>query len=72
MEAKVIKSEAQYVEVLSRMEEIFDSPKDSKEGEELELLSVLLEKYENEKHPIDLPDPIEAIKFRMEQMGIKQ
>jgi HTH-type transcriptional regulator/antitoxin HigA len=72
MELKVIKTEKQYRAALSRLEEIFDSKKGSKTADELELLSLLIEKYENESSPIDLPDPIEAIKFRMEQLGYKQ
>jgi HTH-type transcriptional regulator/antitoxin HigA len=72
MELKVIKTEKQYQAALSRLEEIFDSKKGSKTADELELLSLLIEKYENESSPIDLPDPIEAIKFRMEQLGYKQ
>ena len=72
MQLKVIKTEKQYQEALKRLEEIFDSKKGSKTADELELLSLLIEKYENEKSPIDLPDPIEAIKFRMEQLGYKQ
>jgi HTH-type transcriptional regulator/antitoxin HigA len=43
-----------------------------KNADELELLAFLIEKYENEQFPIDLPDPIETIKFRMEQLGFKQ
>ena len=46
--------------------------KGTTKGDELEILSLLIEKYEDEKFPIDLPDPIEAIKFRMEQMGMTQ
>ena len=72
MGLKVIKTEKQYRAALSRLEEIFDSKKGSKTADELELLSLLIEKYENESSPIDLPDPIEAIKFRMEQLGYKQ
>lgn len=72
MQIKVIKTEKQYLESLARMEEIFDSKKDSKNADELELLAFLIEKYENEQYAIDLPDPIEAIKFRMEQLGLKQ
>jgi HTH-type transcriptional regulator/antitoxin HigA len=72
MELKVIKTEKQYRAALSRLEEIFDSKKGSKTADELELLSLLIEKYENESSPIDFPDPIEAIKFRMEQLGYKQ
>ncbi len=72
MVTKVIKTEKEYQAALSRLEEIFDSKKDSNTADELELLSLLIEKYENEISPIDLPDPIEAIKFRMDQLGYKQ
>jgi HTH-type transcriptional regulator/antitoxin HigA len=72
MVLKVIKTEKEYQVAISRLEEIFDSKKGSKESDEIELLSLLIEKYETEKYPIDLPDPIEAIKFRMEQLGYKQ
>ncbi len=72
MQTKVIKTEKQYQDALSRMEEIFDSKKNSKNADELELLAFLIEKYESEQYAIDLPDPIEAIKFRMEQLGYKQ
>lgn len=51
---------------------IFDAARNSKEGDELELLSLLIDNYEQEKVLIDFPDPIEAIKFRMEQLGYKQ
>ena len=54
------------------MDEIFDAKKGTEEGDELELLGILIEQYENEHFPIDLPDPIEAIKFRMEQLGYNQ
>lgn len=72
MTLKVIKTKKEYQKALSRLEVIFYAKKNSKEGDELELLSLLIDKYEKEKHPIDLPDPIEAIKFRMEQLGYKQ
>ena len=72
MEWKVIKNERAYQKALKRLESIFDASKNSKEGDELELLSLLIDNYELEKTPIDFPDPIEAIKFRMEQLGYKQ
>jgi HTH-type transcriptional regulator/antitoxin HigA len=72
MEYKVIKNEKEYQKALNRLEKIFDAKKGTKEGDELELLSLLIDKYEQEKYPIDLPDPIDAIKFRMEQLGYKQ
>ena len=57
---------------LTRLESIFNSKPGSRDGDELEVLSILIEKYEDDHFPIDLPDPIEAIKFRMEQMGYNQ
>ena len=72
MEWKVIKTEKEYRKALLRLEAIFDAPKHSREGDELELLALLIDQYEQERHPIDLPDPIEAIKFRMDQLGYKQ
>lgn len=72
MDWKVIKTEKDYQKALKRLETIFDSKKGSKNGDELELLSLLIDNFEKEKFPIDLPDPIEAIKFRMEQLGYTQ
>lgn len=72
MQHKIIKTEKEYKDALVRLEEIFDSTKNSPNADELELLSFLIEKYEQENSAIDLPDPIEAIKFRMEQLGFKQ
>jgi HTH-type transcriptional regulator / antitoxin HigA len=57
---------------LDRLELIFDAKKGTKEGDELEILGIFIDHYENEHFPIDLPDPIEAIKFRMEQLGYTQ
>ena len=69
---KPIKTKKDYQRALSRLESIFDAKSGSKEGDELEVLSILIEKYENDHFPIGFPDPIEAIKFRMEQMGYNQ
>jgi HTH-type transcriptional regulator / antitoxin HigA len=68
MNIKLIKTEADYQKALTRLEVIFDAKPNSKEGDELELLGMLIDNYEKDNFPIDLPDPIEAIKFRMEQM----
>ena len=70
MEAKVIKTEEDYNVALKRLEGIFQAPVDSKEGDEAELLSILIEKYEDENYEIEAPDPVEAIRFRMEQLGM--
>ena len=72
MGIKPIKTEKDYNQALERLETIFDAKPGSVEGDELEVLGILIDKYENEHFPIGLPDPIEAIKFRMEQMGYNQ
>jgi HTH-type transcriptional regulator/antitoxin HigA len=72
MEIKPIRTDKDYKNALKRLEIIFDSKHGSKEGDELEVLGILIDQYENEHFPIGLPDPIEAIKFRMEQMGFNQ
>jgi len=72
MKIKPIKTEKDYNQALERLEEIFDAKADSTEGDELEILGILIDQYENEHFPIGLPDPIEAIKFRMEQLGYNQ
>ena len=72
MNIRPIKTEADYEQALERLEIIFDSKKGSAKGDELEILAILIENYENEHFHIGFPDPIEAIKFRMEQMGYNQ
>ena len=72
MTVKPIKTENDYNEALQRLEVIFDAKKNSAAGDELEVLGILIEKYEDEHFPIELPDPVEAIKFRMEQLGYNQ
>lgn len=72
MNIKPVKTKKDYQNALLRLEAIFDAKPGTSEGDELEVLSILVEKYENEHFPIDLPDPIEAIKFRMEQIGYNQ
>jgi len=72
MNIKPIKTEADYYKALERLELIFDAAIDSKEGDEAEILSLLIDNYENKHYPIEAPDPIEAIKIRMEEMNIKQ
>lgn len=72
MKLKPIKSEQDYETALERLEVIFDALPGTEESDEFEILGMLIEKYEKEHYPMDLPDPIEAIKFRMEQMGYTQ
>jgi HTH-type transcriptional regulator/antitoxin HigA len=72
MDIKAIKTEQDYNKALKRLEQIFHAEIDTLEGDEAEVLTILIEKYEEEHYPIGMPDPIEAIKFRMEQMGMNQ
>jgi len=72
MNIKAIKTESDYNSALGRLEEIFHAPSNSPEGDEAEIISILIEKYEDEYYPIEAPDPIEAIKFRMEQMNMNK
>ena len=72
MNIKPIKNKKDYQQALNRLEIIFDAKKNSVEGDELEILSILIQKYEDANFPIGFPDPIEAIKFRMEQLGYNQ
>ena len=69
---KVIKTEEEYEESLALLESLMSSEPGSPEADLLEVLSIMLERYEEEHFPIDMPDPIEAIKFRMDQQGLKQ
>ncbi len=72
MNIKPIKTEKDYEVAIKRLEMIFDASAKSKEGDEAEILSMLIDNYENQYYPIEAPDPIEAIKIRMEEMNIKQ
>ena len=72
MDVKIIKSEKEYDQALERLDVVFDAPADTPKGDEGELLVILIEKYEDENFRIEAPDPIEAIKFRMEQMNMKK
>lgn len=72
MKISPIRNEKDYQKALERLEVIFDAKQGTKEGDELEILAILIDNYENENFPIEMPDPISAIKFRMEQMGLKQ
>jgi HTH-type transcriptional regulator/antitoxin HigA len=72
MNLKPIKTEQDYNQALKRLEKVFDAAPGTKGGDELEILGILIEEYENKHFPIELPDPIEAIKFRMEQLNYNQ
>lgn len=70
MKPKVIKTEAEYKMALAHLESLMEAEPNAALEEEMELFAVLIENYECEHFPIDLPDPIEAVKFRMEQQGL--
>jgi len=77
MKTKILKTEQEYNQASERIYSLINSmdtaiEPDSPKGEEIELLSLLVEKYETDHHRLEAPDPIEAIKFRMEQMQLKQ
>ncbi len=67
-----IKSENDYRKALKRLEEIFDAEIGTLESDELDILGLLVDDYENKYYPIEAPDPIEAIKIRMADMQLKQ
>src|SRR5437899_10825160 len=69
MEIKPIKTEGDYKRALARIEELWGSAEGTAQADDLEVLVTLTEAYEREHYPIAAPDPIEAIKFRLEQEG---
>ena len=69
---KLISTEQEYNKALERLNVIFDSTPNSKEGHEADVLALLIEEYEEEHYSIDSPDPIVAIRIRMEELELKQ
>jgi HTH-type transcriptional regulator / antitoxin HigA len=72
MDIHPIKTENDYENSLQEIEKLWGSPTNTPDGEKLDVLLILVEDYEEKHYPIDLPDPIEAIKFRMEQSGLSR
>ena len=72
MDIKPIKTDSDYKIALSRLEKIFDAPIGTIESDEADILGLMIDEYEKKHYPIDAPDPIEAIKIRMEEMQLKQ
>jgi len=72
MNIELIKTEADYHKALQRLEIIFDAKVGSVESDEADILALLIDQYEEKHYHIDAPDPIEAIKIRMEDMHLKQ
>ena len=71
MNIKPLKTEQDYEDALLRIEQLMDAELGTLDGDELDVLSLLVEKYEEVNHPIEAPNPIEAIRFKMEQFGLK-
>lgn len=72
MNIKPIKTEANYRQALKRLELIFDAKKGTIEGDEADIIGLMIDDYEKKHYPIDAPDPIEAIKIRMAELKLKQ
>jgi len=72
MNIKLIKTEADYQKALKRLEEIFDAKIGTPEGDEADILGLMIDEYEKKHFPIEAPDPVEAIKIRMEELQLKQ
>jgi len=70
MEIKPIKTDADYRAALEEVETLMSAEPNTPEGEKLDVLVTLIEAYEHKHFPLDLPDPVEAIKFEMEQKGL--
>ena len=72
IEIRPVKTKRDYEAALRAVESLWDSPPKSKEAEALEILAILVDEYELKHFPIEAPDPIEAIKYRMEQLNLTQ
>ncbi len=72
MEIRPIKTEIDYARALKRLETIFSAEIGTRESDEADVLGILIDAYEQNHYPITSPDPIEAIKIRMEEMQLKQ
>ena len=72
MQVEIIKSKKQYHKALQRFEEIFLAKSNTKEGKEAQLLALVLKDYEDKHFKIESPDPVEAIKYRMQQMNLSK
>ena len=71
MKAKVIKTESEHAAALARIEKLMEAKRNTPQGDELELLSLLVHNYEEKVFPVDKPDPLVAIRFRMDQQGLE-
>src|ERR1700728_2832309 len=71
-ELRPIRTNVDYEEALSEVEHLWGAKSGTREGNRLDVLATLIDAYEAEHYPIDPPDPVEAIKFRMEQQGLSR
>ncbi len=71
IKAKIIKTESEYEAALARIEKLMDAKRNTPQGDELELLTLLVHDYEDRVYPMAKPDPVAAIRFRMEQQGLE-
>lgn len=72
MNIKLIRTEEEYQKALKRLEKLFDAKSGTKESDEADVLGLMIDEFEKKNYPIEAPDPIEAIKIRMEEMDLKQ
>src|SRR5690606_36297443 len=72
MKIRLISTEADYQAALQRIRRLWEADPDTREAEELEILALLVNKFEEEHYPIEEPDPIDYIKIRMEELGLRQ
>ena len=72
MNIKLIKTEVDYQKALKRLEEIFDAKIGTPDSDEADILGLMIDEYERKHFPIEAPDPVEAIKIRMEELHLKQ
>jgi HTH-type transcriptional regulator/antitoxin HigA len=72
MNIKLIKTEEDYQIALKRLEVVFDAQSGTIESDEADILGLMIDEYEKKHYPIEAPDPIEAIKIRMEELNLKQ
>ena len=71
-ELKPIRTDEDCEAALAEVERLWGTASGTREGDRLEVLAALISAYEDERYPIDPPDPIDAIKFRMEQQGLRR
>ncbi len=72
MDIRPIKNETDYRHALAEIDKLWDAKADTPKGDRMDVLTTLVEKYEETNHPVESPDPVEAILFRMEQLELRK